>query len=248
MKLIKTIALIVSLLSIPLSTDILADGNRYFKDRFYHSEISAAEAYRIVKSRRQDFGKHRNRGGEKPLLVDVRSMEEFAAGHPARSFNIPYPRVCAGCDAQSESNFYREVYELAKGNTGRLIMTLCRTGSRSVGAGNVLARPSEYGIDGPAFTNVRNVWEGFVGQYKYAYEGGTILLDTDGSPVALDLNNNGEMDSDSADVYVERNDMNPDKDGWRNFQQLPWKTKVSYRNAYLNDPWQYKALTLTPVD
>ncbi|MCG7945800.1 MAG: rhodanese-like domain-containing protein [Candidatus Thiodiazotropha taylori] len=247
MKLIKTIALVTSFLSVPLSTDILADGNRYFKDRLYHSEISAAEAYQQLKSRGYAHAKHRGRSG-RALLVDVRTMEEFAAGHPKRSFNVPYPRVCSGCDSQTEENFYWEVYELANGDTERPIMTLCRTGSRSVGAGNVLANPSEYGIDGPAFTNVRNIWEGFVGQYKYAYDGGTILLDTDGSPVALDLNNNGEMDSDSADVYVERNDMNPDKDGWRNFQQLPWTTKVNYRNAYQNDPDQYKDLTLTPVD
>ena len=110
--------------------------------------------------------------GGKPLLIDVRSLEEYAAGHPVGSYNIPYPRVCIDCESQTESNFYWEVYNLAKGDTHRMIMTLCRTGKRSVNGGNVLARPSDYGIDGPAFTNVYNIWEGFVGQYKYAYDGG----------------------------------------------------------------------------
>ncbi|MES9852252.1 MAG: rhodanese-like domain-containing protein [Candidatus Thiodiazotropha sp. L084R] len=247
MTLIKSMGFIATLLSVSITSDILADGNRYFRDRLYHSEISAAQANQELKSRGHFYGRHGHRGA-RALLVDVRSMEEFAAGHPNRSNNIPYPRVCLSCEAQSEATFYWEVYNLAQGDTSRLIMTLCRTGSRSISAANVLANPSEYGIDGPAFTNVRNIWEGFVGQYKYAYDGGTILLDSTGTPVSLDLNNNGEMDSDSADVYLERNDSNPDKDGWRNFQQLPWSTKVTYRNAYLNDPDQYELLTLTPVE
>lgn len=76
-----------------------------------------------------------------------------------------------------------------------------------------MANPSAYGIDGPEFTNVRNIWEGFVGQYKYAYAGGTILLDTNGVPFSLDLDNSGDMDADTADVFLERKDRNPDKDG-----------------------------------
>lgn len=219
-----------------------AEGNRYNLERYYHSEISAAEAYDILKNYRW------NRSRGKPVLIDVRSLEEYAAGHPVGSYNVPYPRVCSDCDPQSEATFYWEVYRIVKGDTDRTIMTLCRTGKRSVTGGNVLANPSEYGIDGPAFTNVRNIWEGFVGQYKYAYEGGTIMLDTNHEPFALDLNNNGEMDSDTADVYEERTDANPDKDGWRNFQQLPWTTHIRHQQAYRQDPWQYKDLTLTPVN
>jgi rhodanese-related sulfurtransferase len=224
----------------------LADGNRYNIERYYHSEISAAQAYK--KLNRNRSYKENNKHERRPILVDVRSLEEYAAGHPTGSYNIPYPRLCSGCDPQPEATFYWEVYKTVKGNTDRLVMTLCRTGKRSVTGGNVLANPSEYGIDGPAFTNVRNIWEGFVGQYKYAYDGGTIMLDTNNEPFALDLNNNGMMDVDTADIYAEREDANPDKDGWRNFQKLPWTTKIRYRLAYMQDPWQYKNLMLTPVE
>jgi rhodanese-related sulfurtransferase len=247
MRFRNTIGFISILLVTGFSANLQADGNRYFKDRFYHSEISAAQAYQELNSRK---GHHSWKGDHrgKALLIDVRSMEEFAAGHPIRSYNVPYPRVCSGCEEQSDAHFYWEVYHLARGDTERLIMTLCRTGSRSVAGGNILANPSEYGIDGPAFTNVRNIWEGFVGQYKYAYLKGTILLDDNGEPIPLDLNNNSEMDVDSADVYAEREDRNPDKDGWRNFQRLPWHTKIKRRYAYMNDTSQYELLTLTPID
>jgi rhodanese-related sulfurtransferase len=243
----KSVFSVVTLLVIATSTEgVLAEGNRYNIERYYHSEISAAEAYQKLVHTGW-LNKTQMHGG-KPVLVDVRSMEEYAAGHPVASYNIPYPRVCSSCDPQSEATFYWEVYNTVKGDTERLIMTLCRTGKRSVLGGNVLANPAEYGIDGPAFTNVRNIWEGYVGQYKYAYAGGTIMLDTNGEPFALDLNNNGTMDSDVADVYEERKDANPDKDGWRNFQKLPWTNKIIYKYAYMQDPLQYVNLTLTPVE
>ena len=238
------------------STAVLAEGNRYNFERFYHSEISAAQAYLEMKRSKydedddyddDDYEKSHKRS-KRAVLVDVRSMEEYAAGHPKKSYNIPYPRVCSGCDPQPEAAFYWEVYDTLNGDTDRLIMTLCRTGARSVRAGNILANPSAYGIDGPEFTNVRNIWEGFVGQYKYAYAGGTILLDTNGVPFSLDLDNSGDMDVDTADVFLERKDSNPDKDGWRNFQGLPWTTKIRKKLAYLQSPWMYEQLILTPVE
>jgi len=243
---------ISTLVSTGVSTGTTPDddgeGNRYLYERFYKSEISAAEAYlQLTKPNQIPDNKGRN-GRKRPILVDVRSLEEHAAGHPKGSYNVPYPRVCDGCARQVDAVLYDEVYNIAKGDTDRLIMTLCRTGARSVRAGNILANPEEYGIDGPAFTNVRNIWEGFVGQYKYAYDSGTVLLDDDGYPIPLDLNNNNEMDDDSADVFSEVTDANPDKDGWRNFQNLPWTTKIRRPLAYLQDRWQYESLGLTPVE
>jgi rhodanese-related sulfurtransferase len=246
MRLKPTISVITAFVTTVISGGSWADGNRYNLERYYHSEISAAQAYRAL-SHGKWHGKRPKKGG-KAVLIDVRSLEEYAAGHPPGSYNIPYPRVCSDCERQPERTFYWEVYDRVKGDTDRMIMTLCRTGKRSVTGGNVLANPSEYGIDGPAFSNVHNIWEGFVGQYKYAYDGGTIMLDTNGEPFALDLNNNGEIDNDTADVYEERNDQNPDKDGWRNFQKLPWTTKIHRRYAYLQDRRQYRDLTLTPLE
>ncbi|MES9992187.1 MAG: rhodanese-like domain-containing protein [Candidatus Thiodiazotropha sp.] len=242
----RSIQMIISAAVIAVSAgSVYAEGNRYNLERDYHSEISAAQAFKELKLW-SHIAKHKKQG--KPVLIDVRSLEEYATGHPLGAHNIPYPRVCTDCDPQPEETFYWEVYNTVHGDTDRLIMTLCRTGKRSVSGGNVLANPAKYGIDGPAFTNVRNIWEGFVGQYKYAYESGTIMLDTNHEPFALDLNNNGVMDSDSADVYEEQMDANPDKDGWRNFQQLPWTTKIRHRLAYMRDPDLYKMLTLTPVE
>jgi rhodanese-related sulfurtransferase len=245
MSLKSAIGVTAAIVLTAVTGSIFADGNRYNLVRYYHSEISAAQAYDEMKNGASQHHGHGHRN--QPVLIDVRSMEEFAAGHPEDGYNVPYPTVCTGCSVQPEATFYWEVFKIVKGDTDRLIMTLCRTGHRSIGSANVLSNPSAYGINGPAFTNVRNIWEGFVGQYKYAYVGGTILLDANGKPVALDLNNNGAMDADTADVYVERKDNNADKDGWRNFQQLPWSKKIDHHHAYLQNPGQYANLVLTPV-
>jgi rhodanese-related sulfurtransferase len=211
-----------------VAAEEVGDGNRYEFDRYYQSEISAAEAYQRMM---------RNEA----VLIDVRRLREYAAGHPERAYNVPYPHIVNRND-QSALDFYWAVYDIVKGRTDTPIMTLCRTGARSVRAGNRLADPESHpatqGLDLEPFTNVRNIWEGFVGQYKYAYAGGDILLDPD--PIPLDLNNNTVMDTDLADVYSHTTDANPDKDGWRNFQNLPWTTKVRRPLAYLQDDVLYE--------
>ena len=58
----------------------------------------------------------------------------------------------------------------------------------------------------------------------------------------------GLIDEDTADVYVERTDNNLDKDGWRNFQALPWTATIRKKLAYLQSPWMYEQLTLTPAE
>lgn len=252
MKLKTVIAAITATLAVTAGPQALADeGNRYNKERLYHSEISAAQAFREMNK-----GKWVARGqvdATAPVLVDVRRLREYAAGHPVAAYNVPYPHI-VGSDGdadympQDPATFYWDVFEIVDGDAERLIMLMCRTGSRSVDAGNVLADPGAYGINGPAFTNVRNIWEGFVGQYKYAYSGGDIALDDTGAPIRLDLNNDGEVTTtDVADVYQETTDANPDKDGWRNFQGLPWTENVRWFLAYQNNPalyWDW----MTPVE
>jgi hypothetical protein len=140
-----------------------------------------------------------------------------------------------------------------KGNLDTPIMLLCRTGSRSVRAGNILANPDLASISTkglPPFTNVTNIWEGFVGLYRYAFISGV-----PGPTKPLDLDNDTnvdeaepfDIDDDYADVHVETKDANPDKDGWRNFAGLPWTTQIQKPLAYERNPWLYKALNLTPV-
>lgn len=251
MKKKTAIASIAALLAVAAAPALADDGNRYNKERHYHSEISAAQAFREMNK-----GKWTLRGqvdAAAPVLVDVRRLREYAAGHPVVAYNVPYPHI-VGSDGdadylpQDPASFYWEVFDIVEGDTERLVMLLCRTGSRSVDAGNLLSDPAAHGINGPAFSNVRNIWEGFVGQYKYAYSGGDITLNESGAPIRLDLDNDGEIaTTDTADVYQETTDANPDKDGWRNFQNLPWTPNVRWYLAYQNNPalyWEW----MTPVE
>lgn len=192
-------------------------------------------------------------GQAKPVLVDVRTLREYASGHPEDAYNIPFPNIKGVSPevAQDPEKFYWAVHDLVNGNLDTPIMLLCRTGSRSVRAGNILANPdSLLATEGLApFTNVTNIWEGFVGLYRYAFNNGLpdpnkpLDLDNDTN---VDANNDG-IDDDYADVHEETKDANPDKDGWRNFADLPWTTRIKKPLAYERDPWLYKALNLTPV-
>jgi rhodanese-related sulfurtransferase len=237
-------AVVAVALTATASADGPPDGNRYYSlPRDYQSEISVSEAY-LAMEHSKDF-KHAK--GPKPVLIDVRTLREYASGHPEDAYNVPYPHV-VGKNDQEDSKLYWEVYRIVNGNVDTPIMTLCRTGHRSVLAGNILANPGAYGIVGPKFTHVRNIWEGFVGQPKYAFRTGSdeIELLPDG-PYQLDLNNDGVINTDTADVYEETTDANPDKDGWRNFAGLPWTTQIQKPLAYERDPNWYSMLNLTPV-
>jgi len=223
------------------------EGNRYNKERLYQAEISAAQAYLEMEHSKGHDKSHKHQA--KPVLIDVRRLREYAAGHPEDAYNVPYPHKIENND-QTPFDLYSRVFEIVKGDLDTPIMLLCRTGSRSVDAGNILADPdSKTDTQGfEPFTDVRNIWEGFVGQYKYAYNGGDIQFDENGDPIRLDLNNDGEVTTqDVADVYQETADANPDKDGWRNFQGLPWTTSIRRPLAYENDVAQYDAF-MTPVD
>jgi len=217
---------IAAIFALSFSCQSLAEGSRYDLPREYQSEISPAKAYLEMKK-------------EEAVLVDVRRLREYAAGHPGRAYNVPYPHKVDNNDQRGkESEVYWAVYNLVGGKTDTPIMTLCRTGFRSVLVANILADPQNTANeeDRPSipgatpFTNVRNIWEGFVGQNKEPYDS-----DDPTNSTFLDLNNNGVIDVDVADVYSHTKDANPDKDGWRNYQQLPWDTKLHVNRVYLND-------------
>jgi len=241
-------AVIAVALSATASADAPPDGNRYYDlPRSYQSEISVSEAY-LAMEHSKDY-KHTK--GPKPVLIDVRTLREYASGHPEDAYSVPFPHV-VGKNDQDPLKLYQEVYRIVDGRMDTPIMTLCRTGHRSVLAGNILADPESNdatkGMGLEPFTNVRNIWEGFVGQPKYAFKTGSDEIELDpAGPYQLDLNNDGEINSDTADVYMETRDANPDKDGWRNFAGLPWTTHIQRPLAYERDPSVYKALNLTPV-
>ena len=160
-----------------------AEGSRYDLERDYASEISSAKSYLEM--------------ANGTVMIDVRRLSEYRAGHPVNddapqgyqhAYNVPYPNIVVGGD-QDPQVFYDAVVAVIEGLAGDRdtpITTLCRTGFRSVLAGNILANPSKYGVEGTPFTNVRNIWEGFVGQPKEAYVGETMadscLLYTSPSP------------------------------------------------------------------
>jgi rhodanese-related sulfurtransferase len=225
---------LAAVLALSFSGQSLAEGSRYDLPREYLSEISSAKAYLEMNK-------------EEAVLVDVRRLREHAAGHPEKAFNVPYPHV-VGSNDQDKGVAYWAVYNLVGGKVDTPVITLCRTGFRSVLFANILADPGAYGIDGPAFTNVRNIWEGFVGRYKEANvdpldikkpNKNDLLAHEELHHKYLDLNNNDTLDVDVADVYDHTTDANPDKDGWRNYQELPWTTKLNVNRVYLQDISQY---------
>lgn len=244
----------VASLSTPVLSQTPPEGSRYFGlPRYYKSEISVTEAYLAMKHS-QGF---REKADEpKAVLIDNRSLREYASGHPEYAYNVPFPTVSGlGGDApQDPLKLYWEVYRIVDGRMDTPIMTLCRTGIRSVFAGNILANPESNdatkGRGLQPFTNVRNIWEGFVGQPKYAYQVNSPALQL--APTCplgcqLDLNKDGVVSADAADVFTQTRDANPDKDGWRNFAGLPWTSKIRVRLAYERNRDHYSALNLTPI-
>lgn len=178
---------------------------------YYHSEISPAEAYIDTVAKRGGDGKH-------AVILDVRSTSEYKAGHPEHAYNVPYPYIFQYCDAtgrspdgackkgigtlpQNNDDFVDYVKKIIP-NKDTPIYTLCRTGVRSVGAANVLTDAG--------YTQVRNIWEGFVGikltAPKKQADGGVVV-----QPV--DLNHDGVLNDE-------------DNNGWRYHQALPYDTRL----------------------
>ena len=224
-------------------------GNRYTLERAYQGEISAAESYlRSVLDM-----------GDPLVILDVRDETEHELGHPEFSYNTPFPRIYRDCVddertedgacaigtapgstvSQTPAGLFAEVESLGL-DQDTPIATLCRTGFRSVLAANILSDPQTYICDpsdascledyeGRGFTNVRNIWEGFVGQPIapiQIIDGTRYLVGSDAFKLPkkddpdnryrmvgqdLDLNNDGEVSA-------------VDKDGWRYHQNLPWVT------------------------
>jgi rhodanese-related sulfurtransferase len=170
------------------------NGNRYNLPRCYYSEISSAQAY-LLTTHDQGYVSGDEFAGA--VLIDVRAINEYVAGHPSGAWNIPYPRIYRdgiNPDILQDPVVFVAAVEERFPDKETSIFTLCRTGFRSVLAANLLAEAG--------YVNVRNIWEGFVGNHK---------MDVDDN--VLDLNNDGEI-----------NDA--DRDGWANYQGLPWTTQL----------------------
>lgn len=177
------------------------DGNRYSDtlERKYHSEISASSAYRSTLNIANLLNGYI--GNTPAVIIDVRTIEEYVGGHPPNAYSMPYPHIYnrqkdsakGEYVGQDAADFVAAVdsLELPK---DALIIPMCRTGYRSVLAGNLLADAG--------YTNVRNMWEGFKGRLKQNLNGEDLDLDGDGIV-------------DGSDPY------SGDLDGWANYQGLP---------------------------
>ena len=187
----KTLINGCALVALAVSINVYAEGNRYDLPRNYHSEVSAAKAY-ILTNHNQ--GNKEQDEFANAVLIDVRTVEEYGDGHPPKSSNIPFPHIHKrptmtlpdGTKVpdpdyirQDPEQFVNDVIA-AFPDRNTPILTMCRTGYRSVLAGNLLAEAG--------YENVRNIWQGFVGRTK---------VDTAGN--VLDLNNDG-VDGDLGDL------------------------------------------------
>lgn len=226
MKRLTRFALALPALGIVFATAAQADEppcpfyeNRSGLCGYYHSEISPAEAFVDTVVKRGSWSDPQLR----PVLLDVRSTPEYKAGHPEHAVNVPYPYIYQGCAerfvdgacktaktseiGQTNEDFVAYVERIIP-NKDTPIYTLCRTGVRSVGAANILTDAG--------YTNVRNIWEGFVGINLTAPK-----KQADGSvkTVSVDLNHDGKL-------------TDEDKNGWRYHQALPYDTRLLPKLIY----------------
>lgn len=185
-------------------------GNRYDLEGIYASEISASAAY-VATNPPKGFGN----GNGSAVIIDVRTIEEYVGGHPPGAYSIPFPHVnnrqCSNPEnpchgdyiGQDPEDFVAGVDALGLPKDAQII-TMCRTGFRSVLAGNLLAEAG--------YTNVQNMWEGFKGNAKENTSGDLVDLDGDGE--------------------VSTDPFSGDLDGWANFAGLPVSYKLKHWQLY----------------
>jgi rhodanese-related sulfurtransferase len=227
------------------------DGNRYMHERHYAGDISAASAY--LRSQRT--------GSDRLTIVDVRDATEYRLGHPAGARHIPYPRVFQECNPNpkaagdqvlrsedggtclhgtkkdsvvrmSDEELFK-AFEAAYPDKNQPLALLCRTGSRSAKAGNVLSNPEKYlgaAYAGRGYRQVFNIWEGFVGMPLVPIHPDTrTVIGSEGKVVQITLEN-GKQAVGFQPAYLDLNKdgkiSNADMDGWRYHQGLPFDTAL----------------------
>ena len=190
----------------------------------YKGEVSISKAYVDTVVNRKPWGRKLLK---QAVLLDVRSIPEYKAGHPENSYNVPYPFIYQECEKrqpdgacikggtripQPAEDFVSYVEKIVP-NKNTPIYTLCRTGVRSVGAAN---RLTEAG-----YKNVYNIWEGFVGvllkaPFYVRDESGNVVYEDDKpltESLEVDLNHDGEL-------------TDADKNGWKYHGDLPYTKRL----------------------
>ncbi|MFY9557791.1 MAG: rhodanese-like domain-containing protein [Blastocatellia bacterium] len=87
------------------------------------------------------------------IYLDVRSVPEFEAGHPAKAINIPLMHFTPGAGMSPNQEFIT-VVEAALPKDAKLLVG-CKTGGRSARACEMMSQMG--------YSNVANVRGGFVG-------------------------------------------------------------------------------------
>ena len=265
-----TFALFLASVATPLASAYGEDGdlggNRYYKERYYAAEISAANAYLDAVLANDWWWRHRS---NKLEILDVRTTSEYKAGHPEGAYHMPYPRIYRACVddlrtedgecqngklydvSQDPADLFAMVEELFP-NKDQPLATLCRTGSRSIDTANILSRPETFlGPDyaGRGYTRVYNIWQGFVGQPMAGVVSKSGALVTVGDPDSVTtFELSGETVAGLAAYALDLDNDGDidaqDKDGWRYHQRLPYRTKLKKKlvNQAADDAGYYDLL------
>jgi rhodanese-related sulfurtransferase len=104
-------------------------------------EVSAQEAYEIIAS------------DPDSIYLDVRSVQEFEAGHPEKSINIPIMHFAPGVGMTPNEDF-PAVVEANLSKDAKMVVG-CKTGMRSARACDILSQMG--------YTDIANVRGGFMG-------------------------------------------------------------------------------------
>ncbi|MCG8087623.1 MAG: rhodanese-like domain-containing protein [Candidatus Thiodiazotropha taylori] len=149
--------------NLTLAQDGESDGNRYYLERFYQQDISAAKAYLgmlgKLKEQRDEEDSEKEDEDKKITIIDVRDATEYRMGHPKKAIHMPYPRIyrecvdnlrtedgaCASSTVyqvrQDPESLFLQIEEKIE-DKQTPIATLCRTGFRSVLVANIISKPT----------------------------------------------------------------------------------------------------------
>jgi rhodanese-related sulfurtransferase len=98
------------------------------------------------------------------VLVDCRTeIEHMYVGHPISAEHVAWQE---GPDWEIDPDFAAKVKRLLKGELARPVLLICRSGVRSLAAGEAL--------EAAGFTQVINVVEGFEGPLDEDFHRGTL--------------------------------------------------------------------------
>ena len=98
------------------------------------------------------------------VLVDCRTeIEHMYVGHPVGAEHVAWQEAP---DWEIDPDFAAKVKRVVKGDVERPVLLICRSGHRSIHAGDAL--------EAAGFTNVINVLEGFEGPLDDDFHRGTL--------------------------------------------------------------------------